>query len=214
MSFGRTLSSFHRRIGIANAESARRKLEVGRQGDADPFGVDRTLATQAAATDGHKTDLGVRILDPSVIRQLQSELASLRQAIIGHQPSEADFKILEMRYRQHLIRWFDRLTFADQVREFFLNRRSELQRIHFDDGDDLRIFAHIFAALDRSIRGPACRRRADARCSDEPDSPSDPRIASLDNGWRRLLHTEQRLDAWADPSARSERRHSHRRQHE
>ena len=27
-----------------------------------------------------------------------------------------------------------------------------------------------------------------------------------DPGWRRLLHTEQRLDAWADPSARRERR--------
>jgi HEAT repeat protein len=50
------------------------------------------------------------------IRQLQAEIALLREAIIGHEPTEAELDLLEARYRQHIIRWVDRLTFQGMMR--------------------------------------------------------------------------------------------------
>ena len=57
----------------------------------------------------------------------------------------------------------DRLILMDQIRVFFLNRGFELQWIHFDDVHHLRIFANVFAALNRSLRDGAFDRRSDDR---------------------------------------------------
>jgi vesicle coat complex subunit/energy-coupling factor transporter ATP-binding protein EcfA2 len=55
-------------------------------------------------------------LNNNGIQRLAEEMSQLRQAILGNQPTEEDLNALEKRYRQHIIHWFSRLTFAGMMR--------------------------------------------------------------------------------------------------
>jgi len=64
---------------------------------------------------GEDMVVGAR-LERSEIQRLQAEIVRLREAIAGHELIKAELQVLEDRYRQHLIRWFDRLTFQGMMR--------------------------------------------------------------------------------------------------
>ncbi len=50
------------------------------------------------------------------IRVLQVEISRLRQSVDRHQPNEADLALIKDRYCQHIINWFERLTFQGMMR--------------------------------------------------------------------------------------------------
>ena len=47
---------------------------------------------------------------------LESAAMKLRRAVVSHRPDESELAQLETRYRQHLIRWFENLTFQGMMR--------------------------------------------------------------------------------------------------
>lgn len=53
--------------------------------------------------------------EPAVTRERQAALLTvlegLRAVVLGHEPDEAELDELERRYRAHLVRWFENLTF-------------------------------------------------------------------------------------------------------
>lgn len=53
--------------------------------------------------------------DQNVLQQLQTTINQLREAIVGHQPNAQELDLLEERYRKHVIRWFERLTFIGMM---------------------------------------------------------------------------------------------------
>src|SRR5262249_15937495 len=54
---------------------------------------------------------GTQGLPPVRIEALKRAATRLRQALAGRQPSDAELDALADRYRQHLIHWFQSLTF-------------------------------------------------------------------------------------------------------
>ena len=60
--------------------------------------------------------MGGQSINEVLLEQLKNEIVRLREAITGHVPSAEELDALDIRYRQHLIRWFDRLTFAGMMR--------------------------------------------------------------------------------------------------
>ncbi|MCP4680204.1 MAG: NACHT domain-containing protein [Deltaproteobacteria bacterium] len=55
-------------------------------------------------------------LDQTLILKLQTDMTRLRKAITGRDPTEAELNELEQRYRQHIIRQFDRMSFQGMMR--------------------------------------------------------------------------------------------------
>ena len=47
---------------------------------------------------------------------MQAEINRLRQNVISHEPSAEDLQVIEKRYRQHIITWFEHLTFQGMMR--------------------------------------------------------------------------------------------------
>lgn len=54
--------------------------------------------------------------DPDVVVELQREITLLRQAIEEHTPTDDELDVLEIRYRQHVVDWFENLTFQGMMR--------------------------------------------------------------------------------------------------
>jgi hypothetical protein len=50
------------------------------------------------------------------LADLQAEINRLRQNVISHEPSAEDLQVIEKRYRQHIITWFEHLTFQGMMR--------------------------------------------------------------------------------------------------
>ena len=59
---------------------------------------------------------GNQLITPEVIRELQNEISLLRQAIVGHAPSDEELDFLESKFRTHIIQWFQDLTFQGMMR--------------------------------------------------------------------------------------------------
>lgn len=52
---------------------------------------------------------------PTLVSDLIEELSGLRQTIVGHSPSTEEVQQLEERYRTHIIRWFEHLSFQGMI---------------------------------------------------------------------------------------------------
>lgn len=59
---------------------------------------------------------GVVDIGYPLLRQLTSAITRLRHAIVEYEPSDEELDALEERYREHLIRWFEHLTFRGMMR--------------------------------------------------------------------------------------------------
>lgn len=57
-----------------------------------------------------------RALPPARLEAVRLLAGELRSAILDHSPNDAELNALEVRYRQHIIRWFENLTFQGMMR--------------------------------------------------------------------------------------------------